>query len=148
MNVEIVPAGPQHIHPLLAACRERAGFEKLGAKAFDFLRQCIQNSAEAWAGFIDGNIACVWGISRGSMLGDSAFVWLNTTDELEKHPFVFVRHSQIRLAELRQRYHYIYGFVQVDNEPSVKWLRWLGFKLGDVEYVNGYVLRKFSMIVV
>lgn len=149
MKVEIVPAGPEHIHPLLSACRDREqkGFEILGAKAFHFIRECIQKSSESWVGYIDGNLACMWGIHGGSILDNSAFIWLNTTDELHRHPFVFVRHSQIRLAELRQRYNFIYGYVQVDNEPSVKWLRWLGFKFGDVELKEGYMLRKFEMSV-
>lgn len=149
MKVEIVPAEPSHIPIMLSCCREREreAYEELTHnKAETFLKSMIRDSAEAWSGFIDDEYACMLIISRGSILGDSATVYLQTCEAVDAHPFVFLRHSQIRLAELRKRYHYIHGVVQADNEQSIKWLRWLGFKFGEPEFFGDYLLRKFSMV--
>jgi hypothetical protein len=106
----------------------------------------LRHSAEAWVGKIDDEVACLWGVDQASLISSSAMIWLITTKVLEEHPFVFVRHSQIKLAELRKRYHYIHGVVQVENERSTRWLRWLGFKLSEPEMFGGYLLRKFSLV--
>jgi len=147
MKVEIRSARIADASKILEICRERerAAYESLGETGKRFLKDLIRSSREAWTGLIDDEIVCLWGIERGSLLSDSAFIWLLTGTGVDKHPFAFVRHSQIRLADLRERYHYIHGYVQVDNETSVKWLKWLGFTLSDAEMVNGYAVRKFSM---
>lgn len=149
MKVEIVEARPEHIPQVLSICREfeREAYERLGIKeTFTYLRGILRHSAEAWVGKIDDEVACLWGVDQGSLISSSAMVWLITTKVLDDHPFVFVRHSQIRLADLRKRYHYIHGVVQVENERSTKWLRWLGFKLSEPEMYGGYFLRKFSLV--
>jgi hypothetical protein len=149
MNVEVVPATQAHIDLILACCREREreAYDKIGHEAArDHLTHALALAAEAWTGFVDGQIVCMWGIDRASILCPSAFVWLLTADSIRQHPFVFVRHSQIRLAELRKRYHYIHGVVDASNTVSVKWLRWLGFQFSDVEFVNGYSIKRFSMV--
>jgi hypothetical protein len=149
MNVVVVPAVHEHIDLILACCREREreAYEKIGHyEAQAHLIDALARAAEAWTGFVDDEIVCMWGIDRASILCPSAFVWLLTADSIRQHPFVFVRHSQIRLAELRKRYHYIHGVVDVSNTVSVKWLRWLGFQFSDVEFVNGYSIKRFSMV--
>lgn len=149
MKVEIEEARPEHIPQVLSICRpfEQMALDKLGIEeTFEYIRGMIKSSAEAWVGKIDDEIACLWGVDQRSIISSSAVIWLMTTKVLEDHPFVFVRHSQIRLAELRKRYHYIHGVVQVENERSVKWLRWLGFTLSEPEMFGGYMLKKFSMV--
>ncbi len=149
MKIEIIPATREHIPLVLATCRgrEREQLMRLGARASDYVRQVIESSSEAWSGFIDDELACMWGVDHGTLIGNSARIWLAGTAAINEHPFAFVRHSQIRLAELRKRFHYIYGVVEVDNEQSMRWLRWLGFTLSPTEYVNGYALKKFSMVI-
>ncbi len=147
MTVEIVRATRGDVPKMLAVLRERersALIESPGAVAY--LEQALSQCAEAWTGYIDDQIVCMWGIDRGSMLTNSAFIWLVTCQGVDAHSFIFVRHSQKRLEDLKKRYSYIHGVVQADNEQSVRWLRWLGFQLGDAEFVNGYALRKFSMV--
>jgi hypothetical protein len=149
MIVSIIPATLDHVPIMLATCRERerAAYEEFTHnRAQEHLCQMIRNSAEAWTGFIDDDLVCLLIISRGSIIGDSVTVWLHTCVAADEHPLVFVRHSQKILAKLRERYHYIYGVVQADNEQSMRWLRWLGFQFDPPEVFNGYWLRKFSMV--
>lgn len=80
----------------------------------------------AWAGLIDGRVACLWGIRPATILNDRTYLWLLTSKLVEENPFLFVRYSQIKARELLKTYSTIYGWVIKDNELSVKWLRWLG----------------------
>lgn len=146
MNVEIIPAQQSHIRDILTCLRAREQEVYSADDAIAHLQRALDYCAEAWSGYIDGQIVCMWGIDRGSMLTNAAYVWLVTAQGINEHPFTFVRHSQIRLEELKRRYSFIHGVVQADNVQSVRWLRWLGFQLGDVEFVSGYALRKFSMV--
>lgn len=147
MTVEVIRAKKSDVPKMLAVLRERER-DALEAtpEAVAYLERALLQCAEAWTGYIDDQIVCMWGIDRGSMLTNSAFIWLVTCQGVDEHSFIFVRHSQKRLEDLKKRYSFIHGIVQADNEQSVRWLRWLGFQLGDVEFVNGYALRKFSMV--
>ncbi len=146
MNVNIVRAKQDHIPKMLKVLRKREHDAIATPEAVGYLKQALSHCVEAWTGYIDDKIVCMWGIDRGSMLTNSAFIWLVTCQGVDEHAFIFVRHSQRRLDDLRKRYSYIHGVVQADNEQSVRWLRWLGFQLGDAEFVNGYALRKFSLV--
>ncbi len=147
MTVEIVKAKKDDVPKMLAILRDRE--QDAIADSPDFvncLEKALSQCAEAWTGYIDDQIVCMWGIDRGSMLTNSAFIWLVTCKGVDEHSFIFVRHSQRRLEDLKRRYSFIHGIVQADNEQSIRWLRWLGFQLGDVEFINGHVLRKFEMV--
>ncbi len=147
MTVEIVKAKKDDVPKMLTVLRERERNAIVDSPtATAYLERALSQCAEAWTGYIDDQIVCMWGIDRGSMLTNSAYIWLVTCKGVDEHSFIFVRHSQRRLQELTKRDSFIHGIVQADNEQSIRWLRWLGFQLGDAEFVNGYVLRKFEMV--
>lgn len=127
MSVEIVPAQLEHIALIAANLREEFPADVDWLQA---LKDHIEASTEAFSGFIDSDIACIWGTRTQTILNDSVYFWLLTTKLVEERPFVFVRHSQIIARQLLKSYSKIIGWVAEDNAPSVKWLRWLGCELG------------------
>lgn len=90
------------------------------------LRQCIFRSAEVRYGFLDNDLACMWGLIPPTWLSTSAYLWLLTTDIVAEHKFLFVRHSQRWIEEALKTYPVITGDVLVANHPARRWLAWLG----------------------
>lgn len=87
-------------------------------------------SDEVWTGLWKGDIACMFGIISPSLLSDKAYIWMLWTDLVEKHKFVFVRHSQMWLEDLQDRYPIVYGHVECSRPRAKAWLQWLGAKFG------------------
>jgi|SRR5215467_4666379 len=93
------------------------------------LKRYLGISYEAWTGLIDEEVVCVWGIISPTILSDKGYLWLLTTDLVDKHPFTFVRHSQIVIRDLMKHLNYIEGHVMTNSERSIRWLKWLGFRM-------------------
>lgn len=90
------------------------------------MQRAMMNSAQLWVGSQDEKILCVWGLIPPTMLSDRAYLWLRTTEHMNEHVFLFVRHSQRAVAELLKHYPLIVGHCLVDNTKAHRWLRWLG----------------------
>jgi hypothetical protein len=93
------------------------------------LRRWLRNSEEVWLGMHDDEVACVWGLAPPSTISNRAYLWLLTTDLVEKHKFLFVRHSQLAIEDALKRYEVIAGHVEVGNHSARRWLRWLGAEI-------------------
>jgi hypothetical protein len=91
---------------------------------------CLLMSTVMWAGFIRGKLACIWGVIPPSLMSDQAYAWLNTTEVLKGHEFIFVRHSQMVFDELLEEYPSVVGHVIMGADKAYRWLRWLGAEFG------------------
>jgi len=77
----------------------------------------------------DDRVACMWGLAPPTAISNRAYLWLLTTDLVEKHKFLFVRHSQLVVEDALKRYDVVLGHVAVGNTAARKWLRWLGARI-------------------
>jgi len=50
-----------------------------GEKTMEF---CLLMSTVMWAGFIRGELACLWGVIPPSLMSNQAYAWLNTQRSL------------------------------------------------------------------
>jgi hypothetical protein len=89
---------------------------------------CSLMSVSMWAGLIDGKLAAMWGLMPPTVLSNQAYLWLYTTDVMEGHEFILVRHSQMVVKEMLKEYPSICGHAVVSNHKAVRWLKWLGAK--------------------
>lgn len=107
------------------------------------LKQVLTQSVVTWAGWYDGEIACVWGLIPPTILSDRAYLWSLTTDLIEEHKFIFIRHSQRAIEILLDTYETIVGTTDAKDKRAVRWLKWLGaeFEPGDGGALN-FVIRK------
>lgn len=101
--------------------------DEIGAETTEF---CLFMSTTIWAGFIKGELACIWGVIPPSLMSYQAYAWLNTTDVLKGHEFAFVRHSQLVFDELLEEYSSIVGHVIIGADKAYRWLKWLGAEFG------------------
>ena len=106
------------------------------ANAVSILNNWWIASDKVWAGMVDGEIACLWGLAPPTFLSENAYLWLLTTDIVEEHKFLFIRYSQRYVEEMLKVYPRIVGHVEINNLQAVRWIRWLGAKIGEPE--NGF----------
>ena len=102
-------------------------FNQTDQKAMDF---CLLMSTYMWAGFVDGKLACIWGVIPPSLMSVQAYLWLYTTNVIEEHQFLLVRHSQMVIKEILQEYPSIVGHATIGAGKSLRWLKWLGARFG------------------
>jgi len=99
------------------------------------MEYCFSMSSVIWVGFIDGELACIWGLIPPTLLSNQAYLWLYTTSVIQGHSFILVRHSQLMMEEILKRYKSVVGHVMFGKGDSkaVRWLKWLGAKFGEPE---------------
>lgn len=109
----------------------------------ELLKRCVAHSVDIRYGYVDGECACIWGLIPPTLLSTSAYLWLLTTELVEKHKFLFVRHSQRWMEEILRTYPNIIGDFIPGEERSRKWLEWLGAEFGDFQGGRiPFVIRK------
>lgn len=102
-------------------------FDEAGEKAMDF---CLLMSTVIWAGFINGGLACIWGVIPPTLMSNQAYLWLYTTDLIKEHQFLLVRHSQLVMEEILDEYPSVVGHAIIGSSKSIRWLKWLGAEFG------------------
>jgi hypothetical protein len=95
--------------------------EHLGA-----FHRTFAQTQDFWAGVIEGEVVCIYGIIPPTLASDNAYFWLYTTPALKGNEFLFIRHSQRAVEELLKLYPKIVGHATPGATRSIRWLRWLG----------------------
>jgi hypothetical protein len=98
--------------------------------AEEILKECIWRSTEVRQGLVDGEVACAWGLIPPTILSNTAYLWLLTTDIIAEHKFLFIRYSQRYIEEALKTYPIIIGDVVGHNPSARRWIKWLGGEFG------------------
>jgi hypothetical protein len=106
---------------------------RFNASEVALFNACVMRSTAMWVGFIDGVLACVWGLVPPTLLSEQAYLWLHHTDTIKGHEFLFIRRSQIAVADMLLIHPLIVGHAEVGNARGIKWLKWLGAVFGEPE---------------
>lgn len=102
------------------------------------LTTAVQRSVSVQYGFVDDRLVCLWGLIPPTILSNSAYIWLLTTNIAAEHKFLLVRHSQRWIERALSVYPTLVGDIVLPNPPAYKWLQWLGAEFGNPE---GKLLR-------
>jgi hypothetical protein len=132
MIVRVEEARPVHVYEILRNLREhdKAAFA-LVEDPTEALLDAVRKSSRSYVGLVDGEAMCLWGMNARTILADAVYLWMVTSNTVEEHPFVFVRHSQRMARTILAEYGTIEGHVFISNPMSAKWLKWLGAQLVD-----------------
>jgi len=131
MSIAIVPSKDLNVSDIIS----RSPVANI-PNAESILRRYLRSSEEVWLGMHDDKVACVYGLAPPTVLSNRAYLWLLTTDLVDQHKFLFIRHSQLVIEDALKRYDMVIGHVAVGNTSARKWLRWLGAEIGVPE--NGF----------
>lgn len=104
-------------------------------------------SYESYTGRVNGELVTIFGIARPHTLSGEGIPWLLGTPLVEKYTFTFLRKSRKIVRGWGKRHPVMKNYVYVENETSIQWLRWLGFKIKDpVPYgASGEMFHPFEL---
>lgn len=134
-RVEIVPARAAHAEALAPRMRHAEVLEVRASGGFEPLQallEALQHSERAFAGLIDGEVACMWGVEHlrySAVSGRVGAVWLLTSPIIERYPKVFWRGCRRELAALFESYDLLVNAIDARHVQAVRWARRLGFPL-------------------
>lgn len=138
-DIAIVAANMRHADRLECEAMAACGPEEA-------LRRSIQSSHEAFVARVGGEPVCIFGLGVGSILGGMARPWLLGTDAVEWHCLTFLRANRRVVRGWAARFD-LENYVDARHTKSVRWLRWLGFKLDDAAPFGPfeYPFHRFEM---
>lgn len=127
MSVNIQPLVGAQISDLISF----ATGGSLEGKQLQMIEWCQTMSGEVWTGWVDGELACVWGLIPPTLISRQAYLWMYSTSVVQEHKFIFVRHSQRVIERMLERYEVIVGHCVIGARDSIRWVRWLGGVFGE-----------------
>lgn len=128
----MIPATEVHaleLAPRLRAADMREIEAAIGIAPLKALRLSLTRSTEAWAGTVDGEVACVFGVGPLSLLGGEGCPWLLGSDLVERNAIAFARRNRAMVARWLRTYRVLRNHVDARNTQAIRWLGWLGFEL-------------------
>lgn len=128
----IIPAEPFHVHALAEKlragdCAEIAG---MGITAKRAIWQSYRTSVIVHAGFIDGELAAMFGCA-GQILSSVGNPWMLTTAAVEKAPVMFIKQIKREVGLMLQLFPRLQGYVSADYHQACRMLEMVGFSLGE-----------------
>jgi hypothetical protein len=130
--VTIVPATPdlaRQLAPLMRAADQAEVRASGGYEPIDALLEALVWSAEAYAGFIDGELAALFGVVPGTFLTGEAVPWLLTSDVIQRKPRAFLRASREVIADWMGKYPVLVQQVDARYEQALRWAARVGFQV-------------------
>jgi hypothetical protein len=109
------------------------------------LEYSLAKSTEAWTVLIDGRPEIMFGVGDINILAGVGAPWLLGTDAVEEHAKVFLRGSITWRNQLLSRYSTLRNFVDARNTASLRWLKWLGFRVLDPVEMGGNQFHLFEL---
>lgn len=149
-KAEVVPATPDHVEELSGTMRPDDVAELWAfslSTPHDALTNGIRCSDRAMTGLLDGKVACMFGVAPVSMMGGKGAVWMLGSDLIESHPKHFLRRCRRELSIMARNYGVLHNYVDARNTKAIRWLKWLGFDIGEPEPIGaaGLPFRHFEM---
>jgi len=146
MEVEIRPARQEDAVAIMADLREedRHGIELLQLDGTEALKAEIERANCSYTGLVDGRIAVIWGVVSPSLLSGVGFLWMVTSKKADEVPFIFARRSQRELERILQTVPVLTGYCFAYNKRSLRWLEWLGAKIGGLKISKGIAQYPFE----
>lgn len=150
VDVEIREVEAEDID-LLTADMRQADRDEVAATTSVPLDQVVTTtvalSTYARSGWVDGRLACLWGIAPLSLTSSSGVPWFLSTPVVEQHPVLFLRRCKPHVQEFKDRYDFMVNHVDARNKVAIHWLKWLGFEMEEPRPwgVKGLPFHRFTM---
>ncbi len=131
--LRLLKAKPEHLPPIAAKMRRADRLELRASRRrprLVLLEESLAASSEAWVVTENGVPFLVWGLVKtGGILGIRGVPWLIATDRLVPYSLKFLRRCRPWVEHLKRDVFYLENYVHSENELSIFWLKWCGFKI-------------------
>lgn len=131
-RVELSAASPEDVFAMGDKIRVADRLECWAAGhiwAEEAIMRGLASSTRAWTARADGVILSILGVEPVSALTGLGRPWMIGTDSLETYAVAAIRESRPALAIMHQLFPRLENWVDARNLKSIRWLRWLGFKV-------------------
>lgn len=132
--MRIIQATKKHIE-LLAPNLRQEDMAEIWASSkstpLEALTRAFNLPGECWALMNGDEVICMFGVARLYILDSKGSPWMLASDEISKHYLYFLRESKKYVKIIKSRYENLENYVDARNKISIKWLRWLGFEIGE-----------------
>ncbi len=95
--------------------------------------QFVLVSHTVWYCEIAGDFIGMMGTIPPTLMSDRAYLWFYNNEKIKEHLFVFIRHSQIAIADALKDWQELNGHVEASRTKSIRWLKWLGAEFFEPE---------------
>lgn len=120
--------------------------EIVGGKApKEALEESVACSEWAFAADIEGEVICIFGISRESLLSDEGAPWMLGTEGVERNARIVLRCSVSFRDRMKAEFEHLSNIVHAHNRTAIRYLKWCGFEFGEEIIVKGEPFLPFSM---
>ncbi len=116
-----------------------------GVGPFEGLKQSVDSSDWAFAADVDGEVICIFGVARESLLSDDGSPWMLGTHGIERHARIVLRYSVSFRDRMKAEFKTLANIVHAHNLIAIRYLKWCGFSLGDQFVVKGEPFMPFEM---
>lgn len=131
LAVDIRPATPDDARALVLRAADRAEIDALtGRDPRAVLAESVDRSTSAWAGCADGALVCLFGVVPLSLAGVTGIPWLLGSDAVTRYGRPFLRRNRAYVRTMLREYPVLRNVVDARNAVSIRWLKWLGFTMG------------------
>lgn len=137
---------PDHVEAVMGRLREADQLEVYAATGRDpdkALRDAWKNSLHRWSIVWRGEIIGLFGLSSLSLMGRTGVPWLLGTDKMKEIKLTFVKQSVHFISAMLEIYPVLMNWVDARNTLSIRWLKWLGFKMKNQPQPYGFEKRPF-----
>ena len=104
----------------------------------DALWRTYQMSNGGYAGRLDGELVCVWGVCALAPLEGIGQPWLVATPALDRAAFPFLKQCWYYLNIMKTENDVLWNVVWNRNKAAIQWLTWMGFKMKKPRRVGPY----------
>ena len=137
IDYAIVPATMAHAYELAQTMRQADRDEVIAQSGLPYgigLGMSLGNAEAAWTGLIEGEVACIFGVSAADEFdGKVGIPWMLGSELVVKHQRLFLRHCRGCVDEMQALFPVLENHVDQRNTIAIRWLKWLGFDILPVE---------------
>ena len=120
----------RELAPLLRA-EDQAEVLALGVEPVPALLNGVVTAREAWTWRDDGRIICMAGVSPLSLIGQTGVPWLLGSPLVVQHRRAFMVETRRMVAHWLTLFPVLRNAVDARYDAAIRWLRWLGFTVGE-----------------
>jgi len=97
-----------------------------------------------WTIIVDDTPVAMVGVAKNTSLCKKGRPWLLGTNAMIDDKKIFMRVSREVLKQLRQGVDFLENYVSIENKCSMRWLKALGFTIGEsVNSITGVTFKRF-----